>query len=649
MGTVFRAEHVGIGRKLAVKILSPQMHDQEKFRLRFDREAALAGRMHHRNVVSAIDIGSTPEGLRYLVMEYAEGRTLADLLEGGPMTESRVMSLARQLCDGLHHAHEHGLVHRDLKPDNVIVERHSDDEETARILDFGIAIATADTSAKERKRLTTDGIVLGTPHYMAPEHASGQALDHRADLFSLGIICYEMLTGVRPFDGSGAEVVRAYQLRPIPSMKQRAPHVDVDPLLEAFTRALLARSRDARLPSARAARALLDRIARDRAVAAQQLGIELHDRGRMGSACSAPAPARFAYGTQRSPATGYLPAEEVPSDREAPATTGARAVEAITVRVRTPGRASAFASVEEDDAPAGALAKAGTGLDLDDVPAVGPVDPTAPSSCADLAMWGSMPGLEHGARPELRDLGLDLGLGGSPSAPAPLASSRPEAATCAMSPLRARPRRRAARRAAMLVAAGLCVAGLFVISALAPGRGRAPASLVVGTPMPEIPLLAPLPAPAPPPPPRATAPVTEAAPAPAPAPPPPPSTEHAGAKPTADRRSAAPAAPAAASPAPARPAPTQASDTPAAPAPDALALAEAPQTAPSTASVAELYGEIGRALKRLDDTHGQEATYDLWPRFRRIQILEALHTPEGCTQANGELRYLKRELVRRSR
>ncbi|HSK04294.1 MAG TPA: serine/threonine-protein kinase, partial [Kofleriaceae bacterium] len=319
MGTVFCAEHVKVGRKLAIKVLHPRMLENAKYRRRFDREAELAGRMHHPNVAGVIDVGITPEGLRYLVMEYADGPTLAELIADGPMAASRVQDLARQLCDGLHHAHEHGLVHRDFKPDNVIVERDACGEETPRILDFGIAIAIGDLSSGERERLTTEGMVLGTPHYMAPEHAAGQAIDHRIDLFALGVICYEMLTGKLPFAGTGVEVARAYLSRSIPPMQQRAPEVDVDPLLEAFTRALLARSRDERPASAKAARALLDLIARDRAAAAEALGVRLHAARRTLPVSPAPPPGRAPSGTKPPAPWNQLPTEKMASEPEAPA------------------------------------------------------------------------------------------------------------------------------------------------------------------------------------------------------------------------------------------------------------------------------------------------------------------------------------------
>src|SRR5205814_6618918 len=128
----------------------------------------------------------------------ADGPTLAHLVDQ-PMPPQRVLALAQQLCDGLHHAHEHGLIHRDFKPENIIIERDIYGAETPRILDFGIAIPLDEiTKVDERGRLKTAGLVLGTPHYMAPEHATGAPIDHRIDLFALGVICYQMLTGRLP-------------------------------------------------------------------------------------------------------------------------------------------------------------------------------------------------------------------------------------------------------------------------------------------------------------------------------------------------------------------------------------------------------------------------------------------------------------------
>ena len=272
MGAVYRARHVKLARAFAVKVLLPDLLADAKLRQRFVREAEVAGTLRHRNVVGVIDVGETDDGVHYLVMELADGPSLGHLL-GAPLPPARAIALIKQLCDGLAHAHERGLIHRDFKPDNVIVETDRDGRETPRIVDFGIALLKDEASPEARARLTTAGMILGTPQYMAPEHATGRDLDHRIDLFALGIVVYEMLTGVLPFDGDGVEVARANLLEPTPPMAARAPGVPVDPLLEAFTRRLMAKSRDERPPTAKAARALLDLIVRDRAAAAAQLGV----------------------------------------------------------------------------------------------------------------------------------------------------------------------------------------------------------------------------------------------------------------------------------------------------------------------------------------------------------------------------------------
>jgi eukaryotic-like serine/threonine-protein kinase len=271
MGAVYRARHVKIGRAFAVKLLHPDLITNEKMRRRFVREAQLAGTLRHPNVIGVVDVGETPEGVYYIVMEYADGPTLHEIISAGPSSGPRTVAIVKQLCDGLYHAHERGLIHRDFKPENVIVECDHDGFERPRIVDFGIAIVR-DPSSNQRERLTTEGLVLGTPHYMAPEHATDAQIDHRIDLFALGVIMYEMLTGVMPFEGSGVEVVRANIMQETPAMASRAPDIEVDPLLEAFTRRLLAKSRDARPATAKVARDLLGLITRDREAAARQLG-----------------------------------------------------------------------------------------------------------------------------------------------------------------------------------------------------------------------------------------------------------------------------------------------------------------------------------------------------------------------------------------
>jgi serine/threonine-protein kinase len=281
MGVVYKARHVKVGRLFAVKILHPRTLVDSKVARRFEREAELAGRLRHPNVIGVVDVGEI-DATRYMVMDFAEGPDLARLLEEAPMPPERIIRLVRQLLDGLHHAHEQGLIHRDFKPENVIVERDRQGNETPRIVDFGIALLReGGDSSDGQGRLTTNGLVLGTPHYMAPEQAVADPIDHRIDLFALGIVIYEMLSGRLPFDGSGAEVARANLLLEPPPIDKRVPHLEVDPLLEAFARRLMAKKRTARPATAQAARELLDLIERDREAAAPLLGIPLSKSGRI--------------------------------------------------------------------------------------------------------------------------------------------------------------------------------------------------------------------------------------------------------------------------------------------------------------------------------------------------------------------------------
>ena len=272
MGDVYRAKHVKVPRAFAVKVLLPELVKDPKVIARFEREAELAGRLRHRNVTSVIDVGET-DGTRFLVMDFAEGVDLGSVMNARPMEPARALALFRQIVLGLEHAHAHDVVHRDLKPENVIVETGADGE-IARIVDFGVAILR-DGAAGGGERLTTGGLVIGTPHYMAPELATGKPFDHRVDLFALGVILYEMLTGVMPHEGTGVDVALANIRAITPPMAMRAPHVTVDPLLEALTRKLMEKRAEARPQSAKDVKELIDLIDEDREAAAAALGVAL--------------------------------------------------------------------------------------------------------------------------------------------------------------------------------------------------------------------------------------------------------------------------------------------------------------------------------------------------------------------------------------
>ncbi|HEY4180299.1 MAG TPA: serine/threonine-protein kinase [Kofleriaceae bacterium] len=297
MGAVYKAKHVKVGRPFAVKVLHPKLLEDEKTAQRFEREAELAGRLRHPNVIGVVDVGETHDGLRYMVMDYAEGPDLASVLNDAPLSSARTITLTRQLLEGLYHAHEAGMIHRDFKPENVIVERDAHGMEVPRIVDFGIAILReGGDSPSSEGRLTTNGLVLGTPHYMAPEQAVADPIDHRIDLFALGIVIYEMLCGKLPFDGTGAEVARANLLLDPPAISQRVPYLEVDPLLEAFSRRLMAKKRESRPATAKIARDLLDLIEKDRDAAAAALGVPAQNT-RLPNVTAPSAPMqRHAYG-----------------------------------------------------------------------------------------------------------------------------------------------------------------------------------------------------------------------------------------------------------------------------------------------------------------------------------------------------------------
>jgi serine/threonine-protein kinase len=274
MGVVYRGRHVRIGRLFAIKVLHRRLA-QSKIIQRFEREAELAGKLSHPNVVPVVDLSTTDTGDLYLVMDYVDGPSLADILAEAPLPAERVIHLARQLCDGLGHAHAMGLVHRDFKPENVIVAHDSRGFEQPRIVDFGVAILRDDMrEATERgDRLTTDGMVVGTPHYMSPEQIRGEPIDARSDLFALGIIMFELLTARLPFDGDGADVARANLMAHTPRMKARMPTAEVDPVLETLVSRLLEKDPASRPQTAAEVRELLELVENDRPRAMELLGL----------------------------------------------------------------------------------------------------------------------------------------------------------------------------------------------------------------------------------------------------------------------------------------------------------------------------------------------------------------------------------------
>ncbi len=203
MGTVYRARHQLIDRPVAVKVLNQRFVEDEAAKARFRREAKAAGRLRHANAVSVTDFGQTADGYVYIVMELLEGKTLRDLLsKEGPLDLAHAVSIMLQISSAVAAAHEAGIIHRDLKPANIFVVQRSDVPTIVKVLDFGIAKLAADSlDDEDRQTLTQVGAIIGTPRYMSPEQCQGLPLTPAADVYSLGVILYEMLTGVVPFSG----------------------------------------------------------------------------------------------------------------------------------------------------------------------------------------------------------------------------------------------------------------------------------------------------------------------------------------------------------------------------------------------------------------------------------------------------------------
>jgi serine/threonine-protein kinase len=257
-GRVYRARHHKMSRTFAIKVLFGDQASNTKMQSRFAREAEAAARLSHPNVVKVVDFGEDKSGLLYLVMEHVEGRSLAEIVdEEAPLGAKRSKKIALQLAAGLGHAHDHGLVHRDFKTDNVLITMN-EGEEVAKILDFGIAVLLEEKH--KQSKLTTEGIVLGTPAFMSPEQAIGDEIDHRADLFSLGIILYELLAGVHPFGGTPLEIARKNLSLEFPAISKRVPGLEADMELEAVAFKLLEKRPDDRYQTGKELIAALESV-----------------------------------------------------------------------------------------------------------------------------------------------------------------------------------------------------------------------------------------------------------------------------------------------------------------------------------------------------------------------------------------------------
>jgi eukaryotic-like serine/threonine-protein kinase len=250
MGEVYLAEHSLLKRPCALKLIKPEAGTDPVAMARFEREVQSAARLAHPNSIEIFDYGLTGDGTFYYVMEYLQGKSLADLVRThGPIPAGRVIYLFRQVCAGLAEAHGLGLVHRDLKPANVFVAVRGGESDVSKVLDFGLVKLTRDPGAAN---LTSDMTVSGTPMFMAPEQTVGdRSLDARADIYALGAMMYHALTGRPPFTGENAfEIMMAHSRDPVVPPSQINSSVPAD--LEQVVLRCLAKKPEDRFPSARA-------------------------------------------------------------------------------------------------------------------------------------------------------------------------------------------------------------------------------------------------------------------------------------------------------------------------------------------------------------------------------------------------------------
>jgi serine/threonine-protein kinase len=266
MGFVYEVEDARSGTLGALKVLLPEVARNPEIAARLAREGKAMSLLSHHNIVALLDAGTLDDGTPFIITELAGGTSLRAVMDAGPIDQRRALSIVRQMLEALEHAHGHGIIHRDVKPDNVIVttdERSGED--TVKVLDFGVAKLVDDTrKLLGEAKLTQVGFELfGSPHYVAPEVVVGNAVDMRADVYSAGAVLFELLAGVPPFDDTDpVALLRLQAAAPVPTLAQRAPDRVFAPELELLVADALAKDPAQRVPSAAAMVAALDATSR---------------------------------------------------------------------------------------------------------------------------------------------------------------------------------------------------------------------------------------------------------------------------------------------------------------------------------------------------------------------------------------------------
>lgn len=259
MGAVYRVEHVKMGKIMAMKLLHGELSQDTDIARRFRREAQAVSQLSHMNTVSVFDFGSF-QGLMYLVMEYIDGKDLSEIQRTeGVLRPRRVVEILIQVCSGLIEAHRKGIVHRDLKPENIIVSKTQDGLEFAKVVDFGLAELRF---GKSKTRITAQGSLVGTPHYMAPEHIRGEAVDARTDVYALGAVMFKLLTGDPPFSApTPMGIITRHLVDPVEPPSRHSPELGLPPEADAIVLKAMSKAPEDRYASAEEMRRALALLA----------------------------------------------------------------------------------------------------------------------------------------------------------------------------------------------------------------------------------------------------------------------------------------------------------------------------------------------------------------------------------------------------
>jgi len=252
MGSVYKAEQPNMNRLVAIKVLHARFAGRDDLVARFRREARAMSQLSHPNTARVYKFGQLADGSAYFVMDYMEGRNLAHTVrEQGPMEADRAIQIMLQVCGALEEAHRAGIIHRDLKPENIFLTQQAGNSDFPKVLDFGLAKVSEKQMGRGSMMLTQQGMVFGTPEFMSPEQTQGDTLDRRSDIYSLGLILYELLTGKLPFDATKPiEIMRAHVQEPPLPLNGRVPGRNFSPQLGDAIAKALEKKRDNRYATA---------------------------------------------------------------------------------------------------------------------------------------------------------------------------------------------------------------------------------------------------------------------------------------------------------------------------------------------------------------------------------------------------------------